>query len=129
LHGGAPLAWLAQGMTTFGVAFIVWQVWRSGARYALKAATLSVAALLATPYAFAYDLAAIAVPVAFVAKDQIDHGLLRGEQTILLALFSASLFLFALAGSAPGGALILLALLWLILRRALVVQHAAVAFG
>jgi hypothetical protein len=69
------------------------------------------------------------VPVAFVAKDQIDHGLLRGEQTILLALFSASLFLFALAGSAPGGALILLALLWLILRRALVVQHAAVAFG
>jgi hypothetical protein len=108
---------------------IVWQVWCSGARYALKAATLSVAALLATPYAFAYDLAAIAVPVAYLAKDQINYGLLRGEQATLLVLFATSLFSFVMAGRAPGGALILLALLWLILRRALVGRPAAIAFG
>jgi hypothetical protein len=87
-------------------------------RYVLKAAALSAAALIATPYAFAYDLAAIAVPVAFLAKDQMDRGLLRGEQTTLLVLSAASLALFALAGKMPGGALILFALLWLILRRA-----------
>ena len=39
--------------------------------YALKAATLSTAALIATPYAFAYDVAAIVVPAAFLATDQL----------------------------------------------------------
>ncbi len=85
------------------MAVIVWLVWRSRVRYALKAAALSAAALIATPYAFAYDLAAIAVPVAFLAQDQIDRGLLRGEQTTLLALFAASLVVFAMAGKAPAG--------------------------
>ena len=37
---------------------------------------------LATPYAFGYDMAAIAIPVAFLARDQIRCGLLRGEQTL-----------------------------------------------
>jgi hypothetical protein len=68
---------------TLAMAIIVWFVWRSRERYALKAAARSAAvrsaaALVATPYAFAYDLAAIAVPVAFLAKDQIACGLLRG---------------------------------------------------
>jgi hypothetical protein len=117
LHGGAMLAWLAQGVMAFGVAVIVWKTWRSGVRYGLRAATLSAGALIATPYAFAYDLAAIAVPIAFLARDQIDHGLLRGEQTALLTLFAASLVLFMTAGKAPGGALVMLALFWLILRR------------
>jgi hypothetical protein len=124
LHGGETIAWLGQGLTTLGMAVVVWVVWRSRGRYATRAAALSAAALIASPYAFAYDLAAIAVPVAFLAKDQMDHGLLRGEQTTLLVLFAASVSLFAMAGKAPGGALILLTLLWLILRRAV---HGGVA--
>jgi arabinofuranan 3-O-arabinosyltransferase len=119
LHGGAALAWLAQGAATAGVGVIVWLVWRSPARYALKAATLSTAALMATPYAFAYDLAAIAIPVAFLASDQIRCGLLRGEQTTMITLFVASLAIIPAAGKAPVGAIILVALLCLILRRAL----------
>jgi arabinofuranan 3-O-arabinosyltransferase len=119
LHGGAALAWLAQGAATAGVGVIVWLVWRSPARYALKAATLSTAALIATPYAFAYDLAAIAIPVAFLASDQIRCGVLRGEQTTMIALFVASLAVIPTAGKAPVGAVILVALLCLILRRAL----------
>jgi hypothetical protein len=119
LHVGATLAWLAQGVATAGVAIIVWLVWRSPVRYALKAATLSTAALIATPYAFAYDLAAIAIPVAFLASDQIRCGLLRGEQTTIIALFVASLAVIPTAGKAPVGAVILFALLFLILRRAL----------
>jgi arabinofuranan 3-O-arabinosyltransferase len=119
LHGGAALAWLAQGAATAGVGVIVWLVWRSPARYALKAATLSTAALMATPYAFAYDLAAIAIPVAFLASDQIRCGLLRGEQTTMITLFVASLAVIPAAGKAPVGAIILVALLCLILRRAL----------
>jgi arabinofuranan 3-O-arabinosyltransferase len=119
LHGGDRIAWLGQGLTTVGVAVIVCLVWRSRARYALKAAVLSTAALLATPYAFAYDLAAIGVPVAFLAKDQIESGPLKGEQTILLSLFAAGFGIFVMAGKLPLGAPMSLALLFLILRRAI----------
>jgi hypothetical protein len=72
LHGGSALGWLAQGLTTVGTAVIVWIVWRSRVNYALKAATLSTAALLATPYAFAYDMAALVVPAAFLASGNVD---------------------------------------------------------
>ncbi len=118
LRGDAALAWLAQGMTTCGIAVIVWLIWRSRVRYAVKAATLSAGVLLATPYAMAYDLAAIAIPVAFLARDQLTCGLLRGEQTTVLALFVASFCVFLLTEWAQVGAPILLALLGLILRRA-----------
>src|SRR5207237_4867428 len=91
LHGGAALAWLSQGITALCAATIVWFVWRSPTRYALKAAILSAMALLASPYAFAYDMAGIAIPIAFLARDQMRCGLLRGEQTILLGLFCAIL--------------------------------------
>jgi arabinofuranan 3-O-arabinosyltransferase len=119
LHGNAPLAWLLQGATTVAVALIVWMIWRSSARYSLKAATLSAAVLMASPYAFVYDMAAIAIPIAFLASDQIRNGLLRGEQTTLLAVFVISLAEIPGAGRLPGGPVVLVALLCLILRRAL----------
>jgi hypothetical protein len=117
LHGSGALAWLAQGCVTAGVATIVWRVWRSPVRYALKAATLSAAMLIATPFAFAYDLAGVAVPLAFLARDQICCGLLRGEQTILIALFLASLAVVGTLGYSPLGSLIMIMLLGVILRR------------
>jgi hypothetical protein len=117
-HGDAVIAWLAQGITTGGIVAVVWIIWRSRVRFALKAATLSVGALIVTPYAMAYDLAAIAIPVAFLAKDQLSRGLLRGEQTTLLALFAASFCVFLGTRWGQVGALISLTLLGLILRRA-----------
>ncbi len=123
LHGGAALAWLAQAAITSGIAVIIWLVWRAEIRYSLKAATLSCGALIATPYAFAYDLAAIAIPMA---RDQISHGLLRGEQAIAVALFGASLAVLITLGDRPGGitfgstpigTLVTIALLGVILRR------------
>jgi arabinofuranan 3-O-arabinosyltransferase len=103
LHGGAALAWLAQAAITSGIAVIVWLVWRSRLRYSLKAATLSAGALIATPYAFAYDLAAIAIPVAFLARDQISCGFLRAEQAVAVALFGAALAVLIAFGDRPGG--------------------------
>jgi arabinofuranan 3-O-arabinosyltransferase len=116
-NGSAALAWVAQGVTASAAAAIVWSVWRSGTRYALKAATLSAATLVATPYAFAYDLAAVAIPLAFLASDQLRCGLRRIEQTTLLALFAAGFPIFLTAGSAPLGAAMMLTLLCLVLRR------------
>jgi hypothetical protein len=114
-RGGAALA---QGVAALSVVVIVWVVWRSRVRYPLKAATVSAGMLLAPHHVLAYDLAAIAIPLAFLARDQLGCGLLRGEQTTLLVLFAASFLVFATAGRAPLGLAIVLAVLCLALRRA-----------
>ena len=119
LDGSAALAWLAHAAAAAGVAVITWLIWRSPARYALKAAALSAAALIIPPYAFPYDMAVIAVPVAFLAADQMACGVLRGEQTLLIALFGASFLFVATQGYLPLGPLVPFTLLGLILRRAL----------
>jgi len=127
LHASAALAWLAQGTVVLAVAIIVWFVWRSPVRYSLKAATLSASALIATPYAFAYDLPVLAIPVAFLARDQIRCGLLQAEQTILIGLFAVILALLVVFqdrpgeitfGSIPLGPVVITMLLCMILRRA-----------
>jgi hypothetical protein len=103
LHGPSDLAWLAQGLVTLGGAVIVWITWRSQVCYELKAAILSAAALLATPYAFAYDMAAIVVPAAFLATDQLRRGFLRGEKTMWIVLFGAPLAVLVTLGDNAGG--------------------------
>jgi len=103
LHGGAGLAWLVQGLTTLSAAALVWLVWRSDVSYRLKAATLSAAALLATPYAFGYDMAALVVPAAFLASDQMDRGLLSGDKTMWIGLFGVPLALLVILGDNVAG--------------------------
>jgi hypothetical protein len=103
LLGGAGLALLAQGVTTAGLAVIVWLVWRSRVCYALQAATAAAAALLATPYAFAYDMAAIVIPSAFLAADQLHRGLLPGDKAIWIVLFGAPLAVLVTLGDNAHG--------------------------
>jgi Glycosyltransferase family 87 len=117
LHGGPRVAWLAQACAAAGAAIVVWIVWRSSARCALKAALLSAATLIATPYGWPYDFVAIAIPIAFLVREQIDCGLLRGEQTILLALFVGAVTIILWSGDLPLGPVIVIALMGLILRR------------
>ena len=64
---------------------------------------MSAASLLATPYAFAYDMAAIAIPVAFLARDQLRCGLLRGEQSIAIGLFAVTFAVLMAFGDRQGG--------------------------
>jgi hypothetical protein len=85
----------------------------------LKAALLSAAALIATPYGLAYDMSVIAIALAFLAKDQIRYGLLRGEQTIMIAVFAACLLIVVRGGSPPLGPVVMITLMGIILRRAL----------
>jgi arabinofuranan 3-O-arabinosyltransferase len=134
LHGSARLAWLVQGLSALATAAIVWVVWRSRVRYPLKAATLSAAALIATPYAFAYDMAAIVIPASFLATEQLRCGLLRGEKVIWIILFGAPLAVLVTLGDKVGGPtfggtpvslLAVIVLFGVILRRAR--QSAAVA--
>ena len=64
---------------------------------------MSAAALLATPYAFGYDMAALVVPAAFLASDQMDRGLLSGDKTMWIGLFGVPLALLVMLGDSVAG--------------------------
>jgi len=126
LHGGAAVAWLAQGLATLAAAVLVWSVWRSAAAFSLKAAILSAATIIATPCAFAYDMATIVVPAAFLVRDQLQRGFLKGEQLVITGLFLGLVALLVFLrdppqgivfGSLPIAPLILITVLTLALRR------------
>jgi hypothetical protein len=126
LRGFGTFAYIAQGATAVGLAVVIWRVWRSSVAYNLKLATLSAATLLASPHVFTYDLAAIVIPAAFLAADQLDRGLLRGDKAIWIVLFGAPLAVLVTLGdnahgptfsSTPVGVLTTIALLAVILRR------------
>jgi hypothetical protein len=64
-------------------------------------------------------MAGIAIPIAFLARDQICCGPLRGEQTVSIALFVAGFAMLATLGYSPLGPVIMIALFGMILRRVL----------
>jgi arabinofuranan 3-O-arabinosyltransferase len=103
LHADAFWAWLLQAATMAGLALAVWRVWRSAIAYRLQAAALSAAALLATPYAFAYDMAALLIPAAFLAADQLERGLLPGDKAVWIGLFGVPLALLVTLGDSARG--------------------------
>jgi hypothetical protein len=74
LGGGLPVAWIIQGVVTGTVVVIVFWVWRREAPLAVRASTLVVGALLATPYAFEYDLSLLSLPLAWMAWEGFKHG-------------------------------------------------------
>ncbi len=90
--GSELLAWSVQGAAAFALAIAVFVLWRSRADFALKAAALAAAALIATPYLYMYDLVALAVPVAFLLRYAMAGGLTRAET---LGLPAAVLLLLA----------------------------------
>jgi hypothetical protein len=99
---GAPnvAAGVAQAMITGVCALAVAWLWRGRAPFALKAAGLAVATVLATPYVFAYDLVLLTVPMAFLWRhrpfDRLDYWVLG------LAALAVVPFVFA---PAPSGLL------------------------
>ena len=56
-------------------AALIW-LWRSRGSFALKAAALCLAAILATPYSLDYDLMVLAPAIAFLAVDGLAARLL-----------------------------------------------------
>ena len=74
--GPVPLAYAAQGIVTLGIAAALVWLWRSQAAFALKAAALCIATLLATPYSLDYDMMLLAPAIAFLAVDGLERGFL-----------------------------------------------------
>lgn len=81
----SSIAYAAQMVLALQLAFAVTWTWHSGARYELKCAALCSAALAAQPYVVYYDLAWLALPIAFLASDLYRHGGTRLEWTLIVA--------------------------------------------
>jgi arabinofuranan 3-O-arabinosyltransferase len=99
--GDETLAWIAQGTMAAACTVAVSLLWRRQLAYEIKAAALATAALLATPYIYVYDLAALAVPMAFLIRIGLREGFQPGEAAGLA--LAAGLVLAFLVVSIPSG--------------------------
>jgi len=88
--GGEHLAWALQAAMTGTVVVATVLLWRSKARYSLKAAGLATGTLLITPYLFLYDMMVLAIPIAWLVRIGLADGFRKYE---LPALGCAALLL------------------------------------
>jgi hypothetical protein len=85
--GGMTLAYAMQGATIATIAGALIWLWRGPAAFALKAATLVIGCLLATPYSLDYDLMLLAPAIAYLAVDGFQRGFVPWEKTVLAGLW------------------------------------------
>jgi len=116
---GYPIAYALQGIVALSAVIAVIWVWSIKVIFPLKASALALSILLATPYAFEYDLAILALPLAWLAWEGLTTGWLPGEQTILLLGWLIPI-LAPMVASVTGfqtAPLVLGALLWAVVHR------------
>jgi hypothetical protein len=119
--GPVPLAYAVQGAVTVVLAAAVAWLWRRRVAFALQAAGLVIAAVLATPYSLDYDMTALAPAIAVLAVHGLRAGFAPYERTALAALWVAPLLARPLAGMLllPVGVAAMAAVLVLTLHRAM----------
>ncbi len=108
-------ALLVQGIAAMGVAGAVASIWRRDQPLALRGSVLVVGALLATPYAFEYDLALLGLAFAWLGWQEYQLGRTNGQ--IFLMVCWMALFLLHRATVGQVGPFIFLAVLIFILDR------------
>ena len=90
LGGSETLAWSVQAALALVLAGAIGWLWRGRAEFEIKAAALSCAALLATPYIYMYDQVMLAIPVAFLLRLALARGFFISE---ILGLAAGALLL------------------------------------
>lgn len=90
-HAPSTLAYAAQGVSALFAAATVCYAWCRETSYPLRAATLTCATLMVSPYLFDYDLAWYGVLIAWYCKHAMDSGWKRGEREWLIVLWLAPL--------------------------------------
>ena len=118
--GPVALAYAIQGFVTLALAAAMAWLWRAPVDFALKAAGLVIAAVLATPYSLDYDMTALAPAIAFLAVHGVRCGFAPYEKSALAALWLAPLLARSLAQATllPAGVLAMAVMLILVLHRA-----------
>jgi len=119
---GAPvsLAYAIQGAVTLAAAAALIWLWRARESFALKAAALCLAAVLATPYSLDYDLMVLAPAIAFLTLDGLERGFTSWEKTTLAFLWIVPLIARGVAQVTfiPLGVIAMLVMFALVLHRA-----------
>jgi hypothetical protein len=112
LGGPVALAYTAQMIASCVTAILLALLWRSDASRADKGAALCLAALIATPYAFDYDMMALAPAIALLATQGIARGFRPYEKSALVLLWFVPILARASAYAAhvPLGVLSLFAM-------------------
>jgi hypothetical protein len=123
---GAPaiLAQTLQAFVAAAAAVVVVWLWRTNAKASLRCAGLCLAVLIATPFAFDYDLVILGLALLWFGLDAYRSGWLSWERELLVLGWLTPLIgpVLALA-YIPVAPLILAALLWLVVRRALILRQ------
>ena len=117
---GLSGAWAIQAVVSGAVLMILMTVVRRQPGAPAEGATLVAAACLATPFLLDYDLMLLGVPLAWVAAEAERTGYLPWEKLILAAAFVLPLVArpIATVGGVPVAPAVLIALLWVVTRRA-----------
>lgn len=93
---GEAVAWALHGAIALGVAVTVGMLWWRRAPTPLAGAVLACGALIATPFAYDYDLILLAIPIAAMAWHGVRTGdWLPGERPVLLLAWTLPLWTFA----------------------------------
>ena len=117
-----PVGWAygMQAVAALAAAAAVWHVWRRSRSTALRGSALMAGTFLVSPYAFDYDLAWLAFPLAWLTHKALSDGWRRGDREVLVAAWILPMVMapLAQATSVQIGPWVLAALLYVIVRRA-----------
>lgn len=121
LGGGAHLAYVFQTLAAIAATLTLVVVVRRNRSVLVFGATLATAAALTSPYFLDYDLALLAIPLAWAAAQGVRSGFLPWEKTILLAAFALPGVSRGIAAAlhVPLGPFVIALLLWAVARRAI----------
>lgn len=95
--GGADVAYILQGTVVIAVAVALVWLWRRDVPYAVKAATLLIGTLLATPLCLDYDLMLLGPAIAFICAEGLARGFRPYEKSLLALLWIVPLITRSIA--------------------------------
>ncbi|MGE0746070.1 MAG: glycosyltransferase family 87 protein [Rhodospirillales bacterium] len=118
--GGIAAAYAVQAASAVAAVAVVAWLWRQPAPVGLQVAGTIAATVLATPYLFDYDLVAVGVALALVAREAWRTGFLPGERPALLLVWLVPLVgtLLAEATAVQAGPLAMALFVAAVVRRA-----------
>jgi alpha-1,2-mannosyltransferase len=113
------MSYAIQAVVSLLAAGAVLWIWLKPAGFAVKAAALAAGTLLVTPYLVDYDLALLALPIAWLSWDAMHSTFLPWEKSILFLAWLFPLFarVLSLLASLPLTPLLLALLMLAIVRR------------
>jgi hypothetical protein len=119
---GIPVtaAYCMHALAALCAAGVIWRIWRRSASRPMRNAALMCGSLFASPYLFDYDLAWLAFPLAWQAREAMRDGWMPWERPVMVMIWATPALMIVAGSIAPIqiGPFVLGGLLWQIYRRA-----------